>query len=98
MLRVNIWDWHTTWKFEVYEDNVRIQDAVLTQTKMKDPLYVEVHSRTGNNITGSAHTFLNPGNTDHIFDYLPKKESATIKIKAIDEFNTEVFTLTSKIE
>lgn len=98
VLRVNIWDWHTTWKFEVYEDNVRIQDAVLTQTKMKDPLYVEVHSRTGNNITGSAHTFLNPGNTDHIFDYLPKKESATIKIKAIDEFNTEVFTLTSKIE
>jgi hypothetical protein len=65
---------------------------------MNDPLYVEVHGHTGNNITGSAHTFLNPAKTDHILEYLPKNEAATIKIRAVDEFNSEVFTLTTKIE
>lgn len=98
VVRINIWDWHTNWKFEVSENNVKVPDAVLTQVKMNDPLYGEVHSKTGNNITGSAHSFLNPGKTDHILEYQPKDESASIKIKAIDEFNTEVFTLTTQIE
>ena len=65
---------------------------------MNDPLYVDVHDHTGNNITSAAHAFLNVAKTDHILDYLPKDENATIKIKAVDEFNTEVFTLTTKIE
>ncbi|MBO5874969.1 MAG: calcineurin-like phosphoesterase C-terminal domain-containing protein [Alistipes sp.] len=98
ILRLNVWDWHTDWKFEVWEDDERIQDAVFTPAWMNDPLYVEVHGHTGNNITGSAHTFLNPAKTDHILEYLPKNEAATIKIRAVDEFNSEVFTLTTKIE
>jgi hypothetical protein len=98
VVRLNVWDWHTNWKFEVYENDVRVQDAVLSSNRMNDPLYVEVHDHTGNNITSAAHTFLNVAKTDHILDYLPKDENATIKIKAVDEFNTEVFTLTTKIE
>lgn len=96
VLRLNVWDWHTNWKFEVYENNTRIQGALLTSVRMNDPLYVEVHGATGNNI--ASQSFLNPGKTDHILEYLPKDETATIKIKAVDEFNTEVFTITTKIE
>ena len=96
IIRLNIWDWHTTWKFEVWEDNVKVPDAVLTSVRMNDPLYDEVHANTGNNI--SSQSFLDPGKTDHIIEYQPKNENATIKIKAIDEFNTEVFTVTTKIE
>jgi hypothetical protein len=63
---------------------------------MNDPLYEEIHSKTGNNI--SKESFLNPGKSDHILEYLPKNEAATIKIKATDELGSEVFTLTTKIE
>ena len=96
IIRLNIWDWHTNWKFEVWENNVKVQGATLTSVRMNDPLYDEVHANTGNSI--SSQSFLNPGKTDHILEYQPKDESATIKIKAIDEFNTEVFTVSTKIE
>lgn len=96
VLRLNVWDWHTNWKFDVWENDARVQDAVLTQVRMNDPLYEEIHSKTGNNI--SKEGFLSPGKTDHIIEYLPKNEAATIKIKATDELGSEVFTLTTKIE
>lgn len=96
VLRLNIWDWHTTWKFEVWENDAKVSDATLTSVRMNDPLYDEVHANTGNNI--SSQSFLDPGKTDHILEYLPKNENATIKIKAIDELNSEVFTVTTKIE
>ena len=96
VLRLNVWDWHTNWKFEVWENDARVQDAVLTQVRMNDPLYEEIHSKTGNNI--SKEGFLSPGKTDHIIEYLPKNVAATIKIKATDELGSEVFTLTTKIE
>ena len=96
IIRLNVWDWHTNWSFEVWENDVKVQGATLTSVRMNDPLYVEVHDNTGNSI--SSQSFLDAAKTDHMLEYQPKNESATIKIKATDEFGSEVFTVTTKIE
>lgn len=96
MLRLNVWDWHFDWRFEVYEDGKRIAKPQIKQIRKRDTLYDQMREGVGNGI--SKHKFLNTSTTDHFIEYTPKNPQAEIRIVATDEFGREYISLTTHIE
>lgn len=96
VVRLNVWDWHSNWRFEVYENGVRVEKPNLKNVRAKDPLYDTMRENTGNGI--KKFGFLRTLNTDHFVEYLPKKADAEIRIVAFDEFGKEYFSVTTRME
>ena len=96
VIRLNIWDWHPEWRFEVYENGAKIAKPQLSQIRLKDPLYDEMRENTGNGI--KKFKFLNTANTYHFFEYKPQSIDAEIRIVAIDEFGKEYLSVTTRVE
>lgn len=96
VLRLNVWDWHPEWRFEVYEDGKRVAKPRISNIKAKDALYDEMRENTGNGI--KKFGFLRTATTDHIVEYVPQSENAEICIVAFDEFGKEYFSVTTRVE
>ena len=96
VVRLNIWDWHPEWRFEVYENGAKVAKPQLSQIRMKDPLYDEMREITGNGI--KKFKFLNTANTYHFFEYKPQNIDAEIRIVAVDEFGKEYLNITTRVE
>ena len=96
VIRLNIWDWHTEWQFEVYENGEKVANPNFRNIRAKDPLYDEMREATGNGI--KAFGFLRTATTYHIFEYKPQNVGAEIRIVATNEFGTEYFSLTTRME
>ena len=96
VLRLNVWDWHPDWRFEIYEDGQKIENPNLRTIRRKDPLYDQMREITGNGIKKLG--FLNTATTYHFVEYTPQSANAEIKIVAFDEFGKEYFTLTTRAE
>lgn len=96
VIRLNVWDWHSNWRFEVYENGSKMANPQLRIVRKKDPLYAEMREATGNGI--KKFRFLNTLNTDHFVEYKPQSKSAEIRITAIDEFGKEYFSVTTRVE
>ena len=96
VLRLNVWDWHPSWKFEVYEDGKKIENAKVKRVNFRDKLYDELRENTGNGI--KSFKWLNTSTTRHCVEYKPQNKDAEIRIVAFDEFGKEYFSVTTKIE
>ena len=96
VIRLNVWDWHPDWRFEVYEDGVKIENPKISNIRKKDALYDAMREATGNGIKKLG--FLNTAVTDHFIEYLPQNRNAEMRIVAIDEFDKEYFSLTTRVE
>lgn len=94
-LRLNIWDWHTTWKVECRENGSVVSSNNFRQASSYDAYYRSVHDYCGNGI--EEFDFLNIFNTDHIFEYVPMDPSANITLIFTDEFGREVFKVDTKL-
>jgi hypothetical protein len=96
VIRLNIWDWHADWQFELYENGVKVDKPQLHNIRAKDPLYDEMREATGNGI--KSFGFLRTATTYHIFEYKPQRNDAEIRIVAINEFGKEYFSITTRME
>lgn len=96
VLKLNVWDWHPDWRFEVYEDDRKIENPNLRMIHCKDSLYDQMREATGNGIKKLG--FLNTAVTYHFVEYTPQSVNAEIKIVAFDEFGKEYFSLTTRLE
>jgi hypothetical protein len=96
VLKLNVWDWHPDWRFEVYEDDRKIENPNLRMIHCKDSLYDQMREATGNGIKKLG--FLNTAVTYHFVEYTPQSVNAEIKIAAFDEFGKEYFSLTTRLE
>ena len=96
VLFLNVWDWHTNWRFEVYENGVKLDNPQLRLIRKKDPLYAEMREATGNGI--KSFRFLNTHTTDHFVEYKPQNKDAEIRIVAFDEFGKEYFSVKTQIQ
>ena len=96
VVRINVWDWHTTWKFECRENGVTVPASQLKPVSLYDDYYVAVHDACGNDIT--SFDFLNKYRTDHMLEYTPVTPSAEIRIIATDEYGHQLFTIDTKVE
>ena len=96
VVRLNIWDWHPEWKFEVYENGVKVEKPQLRNIRAKDYLYDEMREATGNGI--KKFGFLKTATTYHIFEYKPQNKEAEIQIVAINEFGKPYFSATTRVE
>ncbi len=95
VIRINIWDWHTTWKIECRENGVLVPSSQLKPVSMFDDRYVEVHDACGNGI--ASFSFLDKYYTDHILEYTPVTPTAEIEITATDETGTQLFVIKTKL-
>ena len=96
VLRLNVWDWHFDWRFEVYEDGKRIAKPQIKPIRGRDALYDQLRETVGNGI--AKHKFLNTSTTDHFIEYVPENPHSEIRIVATDEFGREYISLTTHIE
>ena len=96
VVRLNIWDWHPEWRFEVYENGVKVEKPQLRNIRAKDYLYDEMREATGNGI--KKFGFLKTATTYHIFEYKPQNKEAEIQIVAINEFGKPYFSATTRVE
>lgn len=96
VVRLNVWDWHPSWKFEVYEDGKKIENANVKRVNFRDKLYDEMRENTGNGI--KSFKFLNTATTRHCVEYKPQNTNAEIRIVAFDEFGKEYFSVTTRVE
>ena len=96
VLRLNVWDWHPDWRFEVYENGVKVAKPQLSNVRHKDRLYDDMRETTGNGIKSFA--FLRTANTDHFVEYKPQNGDAEIRIVAFDEFGNKCFSVTTRVE
>ena len=96
VVRLNIWDWHPDWRFEIYENGTKVSKPQWSQIRLKDPLYDEMREVTGNGI--KKFKFLNTATTYHFFEYKPQNNDAEIRIVATDEFGKEYFSVTTRVE
>ncbi len=70
VVRLNVWDWHPTWKFECRENGVAVPSlAAERRSGEYDDYYVTVHDACGNDI--SSFSFLDKYRTDHMLEYTP---------------------------
>ena len=95
VLRLNIWDWHSSWKFEVYENGQKIDNAKVKRVNFRDKLYDELRENTGNGI--KSFKWLNTSTTRHCVEYKPVDVNAEIRIVAFDEFGKEYFNVTTHV-
>lgn len=96
VIRVNIWDWHPDWRFDIYENGKKVAEPHFHNIRAKDRLYDEMREATGNGI--KKFRFLNTARTYHIFEYEPQEASAEIRIVATDEFDSVYFDVTTRME
>ena len=96
VVRLNVWDWHPTWKFECRENGAAVPASQLKAVREYDDYYVTVHDACGNDI--SSFSFLDKYRTDHMLEYTPVTPSAEIRITATDEYGRQLFTVTTKAE
>ena len=96
VIRVNIWDWHPDWRFDIYENGKKVAEPQFHNIRAKDRLYDEMREVTGNGI--KKFRFLNTARTYHIFEYKPQDAAAEIRIVAINEFGKEYFSATTRME
>jgi hypothetical protein len=96
VVRLNVWDLHPAWRFEVYEDGEKVENPQIKSIRKKDPLYDQMREGTGNGI--KKFGFLNTATTANFVEYRPQKVDAEIRIVAFDEFGREYFTLTTRVE
>ena len=96
VLRLNVWDWHPSWKFEVYENDVKVENPNIKRVNCKDKLYDELREFTGNGI--KSFKWLNTANSRHFIEYKPQNLNAKIRIVAFDEFGKEYFSVTTFVE
>ena len=96
VVRLNVWDWHPSWKFEVYEDGKKIENAKVKRVNFRDKLYNEMRENTGNGI--KSFKWLNTATTRHCVEYKPQNVDAEIRIVAFDEFGKEYFSVTTRVE
>lgn len=96
VVRLNVWDWHPTWKFECRENGAAVPASQLKAVREYDDYYVTVHDACGNDI--SSFSFLDKYRTDHMLEYTPVTPSAEIRITATDEYGRQLFTVTTKTE
>lgn len=96
VIRLNVWDWHPDWRFEVYENGAKVSKPQLSRIRAKDPLYDEMRENTGNGI--KKFKFLNTANTYHFFEYKPQSADAEIRIVATDQFGKEYFSVATRME
>ena len=94
VVRLNVWDWHPTWKFECRENGAAVPASQLKAVREYDDYYVTVHDACGNDI--SSFSFLDKYRTDHMLEYTPVTPSAEIRITATDEYGRQLFTVTTK--
>lgn len=95
VIRINVWDWHTTWKIECRENGVAVPSTQLKAVNLLDDRYAEVHDACGNDI--SSFAFLDKYYTDHILEYTPVNPSAEVQITATDETGTQLFVIKTKL-
>ena len=96
VVRLNIWDWHAEWQFEVYENGQKVDKPNLRSVRAKDPLYDEMREATGNGI--KKFGFLKTATTYHILEYKPQAADAEIRIVATNEFGKEYFSVITRME
>ena len=96
VLRLNVWDWHSSWRFEVYEDGKKIENANVKRVNFRDKLYDEMRENTGNGI--KSFKWLRTATTRHCVEYKPQNVNAEIRIVAFDEFGKEYFSVTTRVE
>lgn len=96
VIRLNVWDWHPTWRFDVYENGKKIAKPQISNVRRKDKLYDDMREATGNGIKNFG--FLRTLNTAHFIEYKPVNTDAEIRIVAFDEFGNEYFSVTTHIE
>ena len=96
VVRLNVWDWHPSWRFEVYENGVKVENPKIKRVSCKDKLYDELRENTGNGI--KSFKWLNTANTRHFVEYKPQSVEAEIRIVAFDEFGKEYFTVTTTVK
>lgn len=95
VLRINVWDWHPSWRFEVYENGEKVAKPQIRNVRHKDKLYDDMREATGNGI--KKFGFLNTLNTPHFIEYKPHNESAEIRIVAFDEFGKQYLDITTRV-
>ena len=95
VLRLNVWDWHPSWKFEVYEDGKKVENAKVKRVNFKDKLYDALRENTGNGI--KSFKWLNTATTRHCVEYKPQNVNAEIRVVAFDEFGKEYFNVTTRV-
>ncbi|MBO5962445.1 MAG: calcineurin-like phosphoesterase C-terminal domain-containing protein [Alistipes sp.] len=96
VIRLNIWDWHPDWRFDIYENGKKVAEPHFGNIRAKDRLYDEMREATGNGI--KKFRFLNTARTYHIFEYKPQDVAADIRIVATDEFGSVYFDVTTHME
>ena len=96
VVRINVWDWHSTWKIACRENGVTVPASQRKAVREYDDYYVTVHDACGNDI--SSFSFLDKYRTDHMLEYTPVTPSAEIRITATDEYGRQLFTVTTKAE
>lgn len=96
VIRLNVWDWHPKWKFEVYENGVKLEKPQIRRVHCKDKLYDEMREATGNGI--KKFGFLRTANAYHFIEYKPQIVDAEIRIVAFDELGNESFSVTTRVE
>lgn len=95
VIRINIWDWHSTWTIECRENGVVVPASQLKAMNDYDSYYVAVHDACGNDI--SSFDFLNKYSTDHMLEYTPVTPSANIQLTATDEYGNRLFVINTKV-
>ncbi|MBP3483136.1 MAG: calcineurin-like phosphoesterase family protein [Alistipes sp.] len=96
VIRINVWDWHTSWKIECRENGVVVPASQIQRINTFDKRYGEVHDACGNKI--DTFDFLNNYYTDHILEYTPVTQSADIQISVLDETGTQLFVINTKLQ
>lgn len=95
MIRINVWDWHSTWKIECRENGAAVPASQLKAVNAYDGYYVAVHDACGNDI--ASFDFLNKYSTDHMLEYTPVTPSANIQLTATDEYGNRLFVIDTKV-
>ena len=95
VVRINVWDWHSTWKIACRENGVTVPASQLKAVNVYDDRYVAVHEACGNGI--SSFDFLNKYSTDHMLEYTPVTPTADIQLTATDEFGNLLFVINTKV-
>lgn len=95
VIRINVWDWHSTWTIACRENGVAVPASQLKAVNVYDDRYVAVHDACGNGI--SSFDFLNKYSTDHMLEYTPVTPSAAIQLTATDEFGNRLFVIDTKV-
>ena len=95
VIRINVWDWHSTWKIECRENGAAVPASQLKAVNAYDGYYVAVHDACGNDI--ASFDFLNKYSTDHMLEYTPVTPSANIQLTATDEYGNRLFVIDTKV-